>query len=328
MRLISFSRGVRVLLMATLMLNAVAVSTAALAASPSSTESALEKAQRDLNRAERLYGPNDEGTAKALLDLALAHRKQGDNAAAQPLLTRALAIYDRAKAPDPIALATVLNSLGAIYHEQNNPREARPLLQRALSITEAYFKTNPDHPAVITVMGNLAGVHSNLGERNEAQLLYRRLAASSEKAFGPDDSRTQKYRNMLAMTTQLLANEGGTVGDSIGERLSSRQCESMRRTVETTQVPPNASVTASTETVMFMTKTVLDMIDRGCPDVGIDRASAERSYKAAEDACNAVQSGGRPCVPRAHAASESRPVSPPAYTPPPPTIRNTLKASG
>ncbi|WP_143713716.1 hypothetical protein [Variovorax sp. RO1] len=99
-------------------------------------------------------------------------------------------------------------------------------------------------------------------------------------------------------------------------RLSSQTCEAMKQTVMTTKVPPNASVTASTETVMFMTKTVLDMIAGGCPtdsstpaQIEAERQERQRQYTAAESACNAVQSGGRRCVPRVHTAAEaSRPT--------------------
>lgn len=102
---------------------------------------------------------------------------------------------------------------------------------------------------------------------------------------------------------------------SAGGRLSSQQCEAMRRTVEATRVPANAtSVTASTETNMFMIKMTLDMMDGGCPGAGVDRVSAQQSYKAAEDACNAVQSGGRRCVAQSHYGPAARPQSPVAAT--------------
>ncbi|WP_447787696.1 hypothetical protein [Variovorax boronicumulans] len=93
-------------------------------------------------------------------------------------------------------------------------------------------------------------------------------------------------------------------------RLSGQTCEAMKQTVMATRVPPNASVTASTETVMFMTKTVLDMIAGDCPTDGTtpaqieaERQERQRQYTAAESACNAVQSGGRRCVARAHVPS-------------------------
>jgi hypothetical protein len=74
--------------------------------------------------------------------------------------------------------------------------------------------------------------------------------------------------------------------------------------VTTTKVPSNVSVTASTETVMFMRKTSLDMIDGGCPGTtSQDRQEHQQAYLAAERACNQVQSGGRRCVPQKHTAA-------------------------
>ncbi|MDP9882390.1 hypothetical protein J2W25_006730 [Variovorax boronicumulans] len=117
-------------------------------------------------------------------------------------------------------------------------------------------------------------------------------------------------------TSGGLASVAVAVNPSARRRLSGQTCEAMKQTVMTTRVPSNASVTASTETVMFMTKTVLDMIAGGCPtdsstpaQIEAERQERQRQYTAAESACNAVQSGGRRCVPRVHTAAEvSRPA--------------------
>ena len=90
-------------------------------------------------------------------------------------------------------------------------------------------------------------------------------------------------------------------------RMSTQACDAMKRSVITTRIPPNASITASQETVMFMTKTVLDMIAGGCPTDGAtpaqiraERQERQQQYTAAENGCNAVQSGGRRCVAQNH----------------------------
>ncbi|MNL52719.1 hypothetical protein D3C87_1759170 [compost metagenome] len=93
-----------------------------------------------------------------------------------------------------------------------------------------------------------------------------------------------------------------------GTRLSSQTCEAMKQSVIATKVAPNASITASQETVMFMTKTVLDMIAANCPtepgvtpaQIAAERQTRQQQYAAAENACNAVQSGGRRCVAQNH----------------------------
>jgi len=113
--------------------------------------------------------------------------------------------------------------------------------------------------------------------------------------------------------TSASTGTSATASRPAGGRLSAQACEAMKQAVMTTRVPPNASVTASTETVMFLTKTVLDMIAGGCPTDGTtpaqieaERAERQRQYTAAENACNQVQSGGRRCVPRVHTAEAAQ----------------------
>jgi hypothetical protein len=73
-----------------------------------------------------------------------------------------------------------------------------------------------------------------------------------------------------------------------------------------TKVPLNASISASQESAMFMTKTVLDMIDGNGPtqpgvtpaQIAAERKLRQQKYAAAESACNAVQAGGRRCTPQ------------------------------
>lgn len=97
---------------------------------------------------------------------------------------------------------------------------------------------------------------------------------------------------------------GGTAPASSGRpagSMSAQDCAAREQQVRSTTVPPNASITASTETVMFMTRTALDMIDGGCPGMSAgDRKSYQESFASAEQACNQVQAGGRRCVPANH----------------------------
>lgn len=85
-------------------------------------------------------------------------------------------------------------------------------------------------------------------------------------------------------------------------------CEAKKQMIIATRIPDNASITASQETVMFMTKTVIDMIDSHCPtepgvtsaQISAERQVRQQQYAAAESACNAVQSGNRKCTPYKH----------------------------
>ncbi|MDA7415728.1 hypothetical protein PGB34_05070 [Xenophilus arseniciresistens] len=149
---------------------------------------------------------------------------------------------------------------------------------RAREVQRALVSRFPDHPLAATAARQMTGGAPGGGSTPAAP-----AAASAGGSATP-------------------AGTGAAAG-----RLPSAQCEAMKRVVMGTRIPSNASVTASTETVMFMTGTVLDMIAGGCPTDGTtpaqieaERKERQQQYKAAEDACNAVQSGGRRCVAANH----------------------------
>lgn len=122
-------------------------------------------------------------------------------------------------------------------------------------------------------------------------------------------------RNPDGYSTELNTN---ATTPSVASRLSAQACRAMEQTVREARVPASASVTASTETVMFMTKTAMDMFDGGCPGITADeRRQYQESFTAAERACNQVQTGGRRCGPYNHSdtTTAARP-SPPADTGP------------
>jgi hypothetical protein len=177
---------------------------------------------------------------------------------------------------------------------------------------------------------------TSLQAMNPGQLFARsdELNAQGDKARAREVQRTLVSRfpdhPLAATAAQQMAGGAGT-GSSAGTstasaaparpaggRLSSQACEAMKQTVIATKVPPNASITASQETVMFMTKTVLDMIDGNCPtepgvtpaQIEAERKLRQQQYAAAESACNAVQAGGRRCTPQVHTAARA------ASTPP------------
>lgn len=324
MRSALFSHTARVYFNAAL-LAAIAATTMAAAAESSPVESAIELAKRDLDvESRRAYGSEGPALAKALYRLAKAYREQEQSAAAIPLLTRALSIYDRTKPSNPFDVVLVLNDLGMSYAEQKQPREALPFMLRAVASAETYYKGSPNHSNLITLVGNLAETYSRLGASADAESQYRRMLSMSEKTYGPDDPKTAKVRRDLFEQSQRLAGQSAPIGTSenggrsAGTRVVSMDCESMKRTVIATKIPPNASITAANETVMFMTKAVLDMIAAKCPtepgvtaaQIEAERQQREQQYAAAERACNAVQSGGRKCIPQAHTATAAVSAAP------------------
>jgi hypothetical protein len=118
----------------------------------------------------------------------------------------------------------------------------------------------------------------------------------------------------VSSTGSFSAGQNTSSGMS---KMSEQECQAKARQVAAIEISPNASVTMSTETVMWMARTTIEMIDRGCPGGTPEQLAAERlqyqqELTEAENACNAEQSGGRRCVSQVHpaAVAASRPTVP------------------
>lgn len=118
-----------------------------------------------------------------------------------------------------------------------------------------------------------------------------------------------KFIALLSQETRRAlsdSNYSASYGSVRGTTNSSQQvatsaCTSKEQQVKNTKIPPNASITASTETVMFMTMTAMEMFAANCPGVTREEQQQyKQSYEAAEQACNAVQSGSRRCAAKNH----------------------------
>lgn len=154
--------------------------------------------------------------------------------------------------------------------------------------------------------------HAYAEERLKGDLLLRQRVSGGD--LDTVNGRIAEQKMHLCLINARLNDAGVTsnkvvqAGPPSGSRLSAQECEARKQLVISTKVPPNASITASTETVMFMTKTVLDMIASSCPtepgvtpaQVAEERQLRQQQYAAAENTCNAVQSGGRRCVAQNH----------------------------
>ena len=74
-------------------------------------------------------------------------------AAAEALLTRALAAYEAATGPDSTDVAAALTDLGVLRLEVGDEGGGRPLLQRALAIQAAALgEAHPDAVAIRDVL--------------------------------------------------------------------------------------------------------------------------------------------------------------------------------
>ncbi|MCX6876219.1 MAG: tetratricopeptide repeat protein [Verrucomicrobia bacterium] len=124
------------------------------------------------------------------LDAAALH------AEAEPLMRRALAIWDASLGGDHPNVASALNNLAALLKATNRLAEAEPLYRRALAMWEASL--GESHPEVATDINNLAALLHDTNRLAEAEPLMRRALAIDEASFGPDHPNVARDLNNLA----------------------------------------------------------------------------------------------------------------------------------
>ncbi len=116
--------------------------------------------------------------------VALRRQHLAQHTETEPLMKRALALYEMSHGQDHANVATALNNLAGLLQDTNRLAEAEPMLRRALGMYEASF--GPDHPDVAIPLGNLALLLKTTNRLAEAEPLMRRALAIDEASYGPD----------------------------------------------------------------------------------------------------------------------------------------------
>jgi tetratricopeptide (TPR) repeat protein len=129
-------------------------------------------AERHVALARQKLGEEHPEFATSLNDLAFLYEKLGRYGEAEPLYMRSLAIREKVLGPDHADVGESLNNLGGLRYKQGR--------QRALAIREKVLGS--EHPDVAQSLHSLAGFHQKQGRYAQAELLYKRAFAISEKA--------------------------------------------------------------------------------------------------------------------------------------------------
>lgn len=172
--------------------------------------------------------------------------------------------------------------------------------EQTASIMEQYCSTCPNRQFEVNQANSLFVDAKNKCLENKGTAeICRPIAPDVLQAAANNPSSLPTAQPGAAMTAQRP-----TAG-STSSGLSGTDCEARKKAIAATKIPPGTSITSSTESVMYMTKAVIEMIDSGCPGGTPAQRAAERqqqlqAFNAAESACNSVQSGGRQCVPCNH----------------------------
>ncbi|MBI4638508.1 MAG: tetratricopeptide repeat protein [Candidatus Rokubacteria bacterium] len=109
---------------------------------------------------------------------------QGRYDTAIPLAERAVAILEKALAPEDPTVANGVDVLAKLYGGKGDYGRAEPLLQRALAIREKAL--GPEHPDVAASLENLAALYQSKGDYRRAEALLQRALAIKEKTLGQE----------------------------------------------------------------------------------------------------------------------------------------------
>ena len=180
---------------------------------PADTEQQL---LAEVKEAERSDG-DPLALAASLYQLAILRRQQGDDAQAERLYRRALAIREREQGPSHLDVAIVLNNLAVLKATEGDYDAAQPMLERALSIREAGL--GEDHVLTAQSLSNMALLHAARGDAAAAEPLYQRSLSILEKAEPEAEARSADLGRVLENYAALLYETGR---DSEAERLEER----------------------------------------------------------------------------------------------------------
>jgi tetratricopeptide (TPR) repeat protein len=135
-------------------------------------------------------------TGRLMNQLGLLLHAKGLFSEAEPLMRRALAIYEASFGPEHPEVAVDLNNLAQLLKATNRLDEAEPLMKRAFAIDEASF--GPEHPNVAIRLNNLAVLFRNTNRLDEAEPLMKRALAIDEASLGPEHPNVAIRLNNLA----------------------------------------------------------------------------------------------------------------------------------
>ena len=121
-----------------------------------------------------------------LNNLGISLVRAGEYAAAEPILRRALAIYQSTLGLEHIVVATVTSNLADSLRLEAHYPEAELLYKRALEIDEKVL--GAENPKVAMDINNLGGLlEETTGDYARAESMYRQALKINEKALEPDD---------------------------------------------------------------------------------------------------------------------------------------------
>ncbi len=159
-------------------------------------QEAIPIAEKAVEVAKRVRGPEHPETADALNNLGLLFKKTGDYAKAEPLYQEAVRIRQKVLGSENPGTATSLNNLAGLYLDMGEYAKAEALLQEALRIWQKAL--GPERLDTATGLNNLALLYWIMGEYAKAEPLDLEALRIFQKVLGPANPYTATSLNSLA----------------------------------------------------------------------------------------------------------------------------------
>jgi tetratricopeptide (TPR) repeat protein len=191
---------------------------ARLAEARGQTPEACRLLKQALPLHERLGEAGERSAAEDRLRLARVELALGRARAARSELDRVLSAWSRALGPDHPEVARALAVQGEILGAEKRWEAAEAAYQRAWVILEKCHGS--DSPALLRVMGGLAGLYFERACFEEADRLLNQLAKTAERVYGPAHPETRSALENLAVSleTQDRAEEAAALRRGIASR--------------------------------------------------------------------------------------------------------------
>ena len=183
---------------------AVLVRQAALMLETGNDAEAAAWFRKALHFGDITVGPNHPDQILILNDLTRIYLRQGDHAAAEPLLLRLLDLK-RSKGEDHPEVATVLATLAAVRQALGRHESAEQLWHRVLEIRERTLA--PNHFAIATALEHLGEACAARGKIGEALAAFERAHTIRERTLGADHASLRASRERIA-DLQLQESDG------------------------------------------------------------------------------------------------------------------------
>ena len=116
---------------------------------------------------------------------------------AQPLLQRALAIFEHLYGPEHPDIAAILRKLGLLYDQLDRLEQAEILFERALTISETLLGN--EHSLTATILNDLAAMYNHQGKHTQAEASFLRALSIREQVPNTDHLDLADTLNDLAI---------------------------------------------------------------------------------------------------------------------------------